>query len=117
MLLTHAIALAEARSYIAALADTATTVLGSIAYDRVLIYLDSVHGDQVPATTEVPIDDPTALHHLAQRSTSELRRYGLDELHIELILAYLTDAWTLDHGPDDHGPRILPPWIDPSESS
>lgn len=35
MLLAHAIAIAEARSYIAALANTATTVLGSVAYDRV----------------------------------------------------------------------------------
>ncbi|MFE4001475.1 hypothetical protein ACFX43_22100 [Nocardioides sp. YIM B13467] len=117
MLLAHAIAIAEVRSYIAALADSAATVLGSVAYDRVLIYLDSVHGDQVPATTEIPLDDPATMYRLAQQSTSDLRRYGLDGLHIELALAYLTDAWTLDHSLDGHGARLLPSWIDPTESS
>lgn len=117
MLLAHAIAIAEARSYVAALADTAATVLGSIGYDRALIYLDSAHGDQVPALTEVPLGDPTTLCRLAQQSITDLATYGLDSLHVELALAYLADAWTLDHNTTEHGARSLPSWIDPTGSS
>ena len=114
MLLAHAIAIAEARSYIAALADTAATVLGSIGYDRALIYLDSATDDQVPALTEVPLGDPAALYRLGQQSITDLATYGLDPLHIELTLAYLADAWALDHNTTEHGERSLPSWIDPT---
>lgn len=117
MLLAHAVAIAEARSYIAALTDTATNVLSSVAYDRTLIYLDSVHGDLVPALTDVPIGDPTTLYRLAQHSVTDLGTYGLDPLHIELTHAYLADAWALDHRPDEHGVPVLPAWIDPPEPS
>lgn len=117
MLLAHAIAIAEARSYIAALADTAPTVLGSIAYDRALIYLDSAHGDQVPALTDIPLGGHATLYRLAQQAITDLRAYGLDELHIELTLAYLFDAWTLDHSSAEHGARVLPSWIDPTDPS
>lgn len=117
MLLAHATVIAEARSCIAALADTATTVLGSVAYDRALIYLDFVHGDQVPALTDVPVGAPPTLYRLAQQSVSDLGTYGLDPLHIELTHAYLADAWALDHSAAEHGVRVLPAWIDPTEPS
>ena len=117
MLLSHAVAIAEARSYIAALADTATTVLSSVAYDRALIYFDSVHGDHVPALTDVPISDPPTLYRLAQHAVTDLGTYGLDPLHIELTHAYLADAWSLDHVAGEHGIRALPAWIDPPEPS
>lgn len=117
MLLTHVVAIAEARSYIAALADTATTVLGSVAYDRALIYLDSVHGNQVPALTDVPVSGPTTLYQIAQQAVTELGTYGLDPLHIELTHAYLADAWALDHSAGEHGVGSLPAWIDPTEPS
>ncbi len=117
MLLAHAIAIAEARSYIAALADTATTALGSVAYDRVLIYLDAAHGHQVPALTDVPLIEPATLYRLAQRSITSLGTYGLDPLHIELTLAYLVDSWTLDHSTVEHGAQVLPPWLGPTDLS
>ena len=117
MLLAQAVAIAEARTYIAALADTATTVLSSVAYDRALIYLDSVHGDQVPALTGIPLDHPATLYQLAQQSVTELGTYGLDPVHIELTLAYLLDAWALDHSTPEHGAPVLPSWIDPTDPS
>ena len=49
MLLAHAVALAEARSYVAALADAALTTDASIEYDRVLLQIDFIHGDFIPA--------------------------------------------------------------------
>ena len=49
MLLAHAVALAEARTYIAALANGAVSLDASLAYERTLLYLDSIHGDDVPA--------------------------------------------------------------------
>lgn len=117
MLLAHAIAIAEARSYVAALADTASTTLGSVAYDRVLIYLDAAHGDQGPALTDLPHIEPATLYRLAQQSIANLGTYGLDPLHIELILAYLVDSWTLDHSSTTHGSQVLPAWIDPMDPS
>lgn len=117
MLLHHSIAIAEARSYIAALDDTATTTLGSITYDRALIYLDAAHGDQVPVLTPVPVDDPVVLYRLAEEAVTGLGAFGLDPLHVELTLAYLADAWALDNGPAAPGERVLPSWIDPVEPS
>ncbi|MEU4454780.1 hypothetical protein AB0F44_25845 [Nocardioides sp. NPDC023903] len=117
MLLAQAVAIAEARTYIAALADTATTVLSSVAYDRALIYLDSVHGDQVPALTGIPFGHPATLYQLAQQSVTDLGAYGLDSVHIELTLAYLVDAWALDHSTLEHGALVLPSWIDPTDPS
>ena len=117
MLLAHAIVIAEARSYIAALADAATTVHASVAYDRALIYLDSVHGDAVPALTDVPVGCSLTLYRLAQQTVTDLGTFGLDPLHIELTHAYLADAWALDRGAGEHGVRVLPAWIDPTEPS
>lgn len=117
MLLAHAVAIAEARTYIAALADTATTVLSSVAYDRALIYLDSVHGDQAPALTGIPFGQPATLYQLAQQSVTDLGTYGLDPVHIELTLAYLSDAWAHDHSTSEHGAPVLPSWIDPTDPS
>lgn len=117
MLLAHAIAIAEARSYIAALADTATTVLGSVAYDRALICLDSAYGDEAPALTDIPVSDRATLYRLAQQSITDLGTYGLDPLHIELILAYLADARALDHSDTQHRASVLPFWMDPKDPS
>ena len=49
MLLAHAITLTKARSYVAALADRASTAEASSAYEHALIELDWIHGDDVPA--------------------------------------------------------------------
>lgn len=117
MLLTHAIAIAEARSYIAALADHSHTMLGSIAYDRTLIALDAAYGDDVPATITVPVTDAATLYPLAQKAVTDLAEHGLDPLHIELTLAYVADAWALDNGSTKPGRRVLPSWIDLGDPS
>lgn len=97
MLLTHAVTLAEARSYLAALADTARTVEGSIAYERVLLQLDLVHGDQSPPHEDLPHTlSPDLLYRLAVKAIEELVRHGVDALQIELVLAALLDARETD---------------------
>lgn len=97
MQLTHAITLAEARSYLAALADTARTVEGSIAYERVLLQLDLVHGDQAPAYEELPHSlAANLLYRLAVKAIQDLVRHGVDALQVELVLAALLDARDTD---------------------
>jgi hypothetical protein len=97
MLLAHAVALAEARTYIAALADQATSFGASLAYERTLLYLDSIHGDNVPALdTRGLIEDRAALRVIAGSAVEELVDHGVDELQVELILAMLDDAHQLD---------------------
>jgi hypothetical protein len=92
MLLAHAIAIAEARSYLAALADQAVTFWASVAYDDVLLYVDAIHGDAVPALDELPTIELSLLHDLAEKSLLDLARHGLDPLQIELVLAMVNDA-------------------------
>ena len=54
MLLAHAATLAEARSYLAALADHALTFDASVEYERVLLQLDFLHGDDMPGARHSP---------------------------------------------------------------
>jgi len=97
MQLAHAITLAEARSYLAALADTAHTVGGSIAYERVLLQLDLVHGDQAPAYEELPHSlAADLLYRLAVKAIHDLVPHGVDALQVELVLANLLDARDTD---------------------
>ncbi|MER7604685.1 hypothetical protein [Nocardioides sp. NPDC127503] len=98
MLLAHAVTLAEARSYLAALADNAHTVEGSIAYERVLLQLDLVHGDQSPAHEDIlPGILPTDLvYRLAVKTIEDLVRHGVDAIQIELLLATLVEAREAD---------------------
>ena len=97
MLLPHAFALAQARSYLAALADQASTIDASSAYEQVLIELDRIHGDESPAidSEELP-EDRAILHAVATSALEELEQYGVDPLSAELILAMLADAYALD---------------------
>lgn len=105
MLLAHAIALCEARSYLAALADTARTVEGSIAYERVLLQLDLVHNDQAPAHQTLSRILPTAeLCRLAVTSIEALVGHGVDALDVELVIAALIDAFEIDHALDGRKP-------------
>lgn len=98
MLLAHAVTLAEARSYLAALADNAHSVEGSIAYERVLLQLDLVHGDQSPAHEDIlpGVLRPDLLYRLAVKTIEDLVRHGVDALQIELVLAALLDARETD---------------------
>ena len=96
MLLSHAVTLAEARSYVAALADGARTFDASVEYEHVLLDLDTIHGGEVPPTTEVFTDKREVLHAVAGAAIEELVDHGIDELQVELLLARLEDARALD---------------------
>lgn len=97
MLLNHAVTVAEARSYIAALADCARTVEASSAYERALIELDWIHGDDVPALDTMGVtDNRDVLMAVATSAVEQLVGYGVEALQVELLLASLADARALD---------------------
>ncbi|QBR91878.1 hypothetical protein [Nocardioides euryhalodurans] len=99
MLLPHAQTLAQARSYVAALADSALTLDASSAYERVLLELDRVHGDDCPALdSEDLTDDGDIPLAVASSAIEELETHGIDPLAVELILAMLVEAHDLDIG-------------------
>ena len=96
MLLAHAVTLAEARSYVAALADNARTFDASVEYEHVLLELDTIYGGDVPPTTEVLTDKSDVIYTVAEAAIEELVDHGVDALQVELILARLEDARALD---------------------
>ena len=97
MLLAHAVAIAEARTYVAALANGAVSLDASLAYERTLLYLDSIHGNDVPALDPSRlIDDRGALYVVAESAVEELTDHGVDALQVELALAMLEEARELD---------------------
>lgn len=100
MLIAHAFTLGMARTCLASLADHAHTVQASSAYERVLIELDRLHGEVVPAIDEdlVSTDQRNMLYVIAASSIEDLADHGLDDLNIELILAMLGDAFDQDAG-------------------
>ena len=99
MLLPHAQTLAQARSHVAALADRALTIDASSAYERALLELDRVHGDDCPALdTDDLTDDREILLVVASSAVEDLENFGVDVLSVELILAMLVDAHNLDIG-------------------
>jgi len=93
----HAVNLVRARSCLAALADRAHTEDGTDAYERVLIDLDRINGDQSPAVDPQPRGTTRSLllQH-ANVAITQLTRYGIDGLLVELLLAELADAYTAD---------------------
>lgn len=97
MLLAHAVAFAEARTYLAALADTAATLPASLSYESTLLHLDAIHGDIVPLldATAMTVDAAT-LHAVAEAAVADLTEHGIDALQVELVLAMLHDARALD---------------------
>jgi len=96
MLLAHAITLAEARSYVAALAERAVILDARAAYEQVLLRLDTLHGGDVPALTRVNLDDSEVLFTAAESAIEDLVEHGVDALQIELVLAWLEDARSQD---------------------
>lgn len=98
MLLAHAVTLAEARSYVAALADNAVTIDASIEYDRVLLQIDFIHGDLIPAIgpVPVPVTDRDTLFTVAESAIEDLVTHGIDGLTVELVLNMLYAARELD---------------------
>ncbi len=98
MLLSHAVTLAEARSYVAALADQATSADASAEYERVLLQLDWIHGDYVPGITEVPAEHRDVLFAIAEQAIEDLIGHGIDALKVELVLDMLDAARSRDIG-------------------
>ncbi len=97
MLLGHAITLTKARSCVAALADRASTAEASSAYEHILIELDWIHGDDVPALDTLGLStDHDILIVDAITTILQLADYGVDAVEIELVLAALHDAHDLD---------------------
>ena len=76
MLLAHAATLAEARSHVAALADQARTTEASSAFEHVLMELDRIHGDDVPALGGVALVD----HRDTTPRCRQDRHRGIDRL-------------------------------------
>ncbi|MGK2876908.1 MAG: hypothetical protein ACSLEW_14945 [Nocardioides sp.] len=96
MLLAHAVTLAQARSHLAALADTATSFEASVEYERVLLHLDDHYRDTLPALSPVPDQPPRVLFHIAAARIEGLHTHGLDLLSVELLLDMLHAAHSMD---------------------
>ena len=101
MLLAHALPLGQARSHLAALADRARRIESSSGYERVLLRLDAIHGEDIPAIHTVETYDRDELFALAQDAIEDLTGPGLDPLTVELVLDLLHAARGLDE-PDEH---------------
>ena len=96
MMLAHAVLLAEARTYLAALADRAATLDASLEYERVLLQLDWLHGGQTPPTTTPPTGDSQLLYEIAARALGNLTAHGVDALKVQLCLDMLDEAHRQD---------------------
>lgn len=86
MTLAYAIALADARSCLAALADAATDFDESGRYERLLIDLDGIHAGDFPAT--YPMCGTTAeLLARLEAAVDRMIELGGDALSLELFIA------------------------------
>ena len=83
--LASAVALAEARSCLAALADNTPDAGRSIRYERVLLELDQLHPEG-PALVRVTGTTTELLVRL-EVTIDRLRALGGDSLSLELLLA------------------------------
>jgi len=90
--LAHAYVLAEVRSCLVALADSATTFEQSVAYDRLLLRLDWLHGDDTLACEPMPGVGRNKLLLHAEAAIERLVEFGVDTLSIELLLADLEES-------------------------
>jgi hypothetical protein len=89
----HELALAEVRTYLAALADQAATTKAASSYEHALLAVDNVHGDITPAVDRACVQvGASALFERATSAVESLAVHGVDELQIELVLAMLSDA-------------------------
>jgi hypothetical protein len=97
MQLRHAHTLAQARTYLAALADEASNDDASSAYEHVLIELDRIHCDRSPDVyLDAVTQDRATQFEIATSAIEELERHGVDPLSVELLLWMLQDACTQD---------------------
>jgi|SRR5665647_1413019 len=77
--------LGEARSCLAALADSATDIDQSSHFDRLLIHLDEITGDVGPATSSADGDDADLIGRL-ESAVNRMIDLGCDALRLELLL-------------------------------
>jgi hypothetical protein len=99
MQLRHAHTLAQARTYVTALADEASNDDASSAYEHVLIELDRLHCDQSPDVyLHALTQDRTIQFDLATAAIEDLKQHGVDPLSVELVLWMLQEACTQDCG-------------------
>lgn len=97
MELEHALTLTHARSFVAALADAAVDDDASAAFERVLIELDWLHGDECPGLdTDGLSTDRHVLYLAATEAIGALALFGVDPLDLELLLVRLEAARALD---------------------
>lgn len=89
MTLGYARHLAEARSCLAALADT-SPFERSVEYEHLLLELDAMHGGHGPATFPVS-GSFSELHQCVEARLEDLSDLGANPLRIELILARLDE--------------------------
>ena len=96
MMLSHAVVLAEARSSVAALADSTSSIDASLEYERVLLQLDWLHEGTVSPITVVPSGDRNVVHRIATTAIRTLAEHAVDRLDLEICVAMLDAAWELD---------------------
>jgi hypothetical protein len=95
--LEHASTLAQARSFVAALADGALNDDASAAFERVLIELDWLHDDESPGLDTGGLsDDRDVLYLGAAAAIESLVLFGVDALDLELLLVRLEAAHALN---------------------
>jgi hypothetical protein len=95
--LEHALTLAKARSFVAALADAAVDDDASAAFESVLIEIDWLQGDESPGLdTDGLSEDRDVLYLAAAAAIEALALFGLDALDLELLLVRLEAARALD---------------------
>jgi hypothetical protein len=100
MLLAHAVLFAEARSYLAQLADTATDLDVAMEYERVLLQLDHAHGDQVTPITPIPTEDRGVLYDAAREAISRLADHSVDRFELAICLAMLAHTRDFKTNPE-----------------
>jgi hypothetical protein len=97
MLLHHAVALAECRSYLAALADTADSLEASLDYREVLLQLDWLQPGHLPPVTPVPTENRKVLYTVALETLGRLAEHGLDPFDLAMCQCMLATAWGREH--------------------
>ena len=95
---TYAIALAEARSCLAALADAAASFDESIHFEHLLLCLDGMHEHDFPALYLLAGQRAELMRRL-ERAVDQMIDLGGDGLSLELVLADAGVWWP--PGPND----------------
>jgi hypothetical protein len=96
MIVEHLDLLIQARTHLAALADTSPP---GADYDGLLLDLDDLRPD-VPATAINSPDGQDRAHwyEVARAAMTSLRDHGIDALELAVLLARLDDTWAADGG-------------------